>query len=224
MKLAAMAGLHVAPVSLACAAGRDVLLVERFDRIPAGGGWERKSLVSALTLLSLDEMMARYAGYEALAEIVRTRFRSAPETLRELFSRIVFNVLVGNTDDHARNHAAFWDGEMLTLAPGYDICPQPRHGRIATQAMLIAGDDRSSRLSTCLAAAPHFFLSEADAAGIIIGQAACIEQNWDSVCNEAMLSEVDRNLLWRNQILNPYIFEGVKPGPLSDFAGRYEGK
>jgi serine/threonine-protein kinase HipA len=94
---------------------KDVLLVERFDRELAGGGWQRKAMVSALTMLSLDEMMARYGSYEDLAELVRHRFVDAPATLRELFSRLVFNILCGNTDDHARNHAAFWDGRTLKL-------------------------------------------------------------------------------------------------------------
>jgi serine/threonine-protein kinase HipA len=221
MRLAGMAGLNAAPVELQRAAGKDVLLVERFDRTPTAGGWLRKSLVSALTLLALDEMMARYAGYETLAELVRIRFRKAPETLRELFSRIVFNVLVGNTDDHARNHAAFWDGQMLMLTPAYDICPQSRHGQIASQAMLISGDDRSGRIATCMAAAPQFLLSEKDAVDIIVKQVACIEQNWSTVCDDASLSEVDRNLLWGNQIFNPYIFEGLKSGTLADLAKRY---
>lgn len=220
MRLAALAGLDVAPVSLEHVAGKDVLLVERFDRTATGDGWRRKSLVSALTLLALDEMMARYASYETLAELIRTKFRNAPGTLRELFSRIIFNILVGNTDDHARNHAAFWDGQMLGLSPAYDICPQPRHGRIASQAMLITGNDRSSRITTCLAAAPQFLLSEEDAVDIIIRQIECIEQNWPDVCDEASMSEVDRNLLRGNQILNPYTFEGLEAGPLADLSIR----
>lgn len=221
MRLAGLVGLNVARVSLERAAGKDVLLVERFDRTAASNGWQRKSLVSALTMLALDEMMARYASYEALAELVRARFSSAPETLRELFSRIVFNILVGNTDDHARNHAAFWDGHALRLTPAYDICPQARHGQIATQAMLIKGDDRSSRLVTCLAAAPLFLLSEENAVEIIGNQVECIEQQWSSVCEEAAMTGIDRNLLWGNQILNPYAFEGLESGPLSDFTRRH---
>ncbi|WP_286351467.1 type II toxin-antitoxin system HipA family toxin [Geobacter sulfurreducens] len=221
MRLAARADIDVAPVSLERAAGKDVLLVERFDRKATADGWQRKGLVSALTMLTLDEMMARYASYETLAELVRTRFSSAPETLRELFSRIVFNILVGNTDDHARNHAAFWDGHMLTLTPAYDICPQTRHGQIATQAMLVNGDDRSSRIATCLSAAPQFLLSEENAIEIIVKQVECIEQNWSTVCDEASLSEVDRNVLWGNQILNPYAFEELESGPLIDLARRH---
>ena len=221
MRLACLAGLDVAHVSLERASGKDVLLVERFDRVATVNGWQRKSLVSALTLLSLDEMMARYASYETLAELVRAKFRNAPETLRELFSRIVFNILVGNTDDHARNHAAFWDGQMLTLTPAYDICPQGRHGQIATQAMLIAGEDRSSRITTCMASAPQFLISKDEAVDIIVRQVECIKQNWQIVCDEASLSEVDRNVLRGNQILNPYVFEGLESGTLKGLATRY---
>ena len=218
MRLAAMAGLDVAPVSLQGTASKDVLLVERFDRTITPQGWQRKSIVSALTLLKLDEMMARYAGYEELAELVRARFKKAPGTLRELFSRIVFNVLVGNTDDHARNHAAFWDGEMLALTPAYDICPQPRHGRTASQAMLITGNDRSSRIATCIEAAPHFLLSNEEASQIVEKQIICLAENWTKVCDEALLSEVDRNLLWGNQFLNPFVFEGLLSGNLQNLA------
>jgi serine/threonine protein kinase HipA of HipAB toxin-antitoxin module len=39
-----------------------------------------------------------------------------------------FNILVGDTDDHARNHAAFWDGKLLELTPAYDICPSGARG------------------------------------------------------------------------------------------------
>lgn len=221
MRLAELAGLNVAPATLEHVSGRDVLLVERFDRTVTPEGWQRKNLVSALTMMGLDEMMARYASYETFAEIIRTRFTSAPETLRELFSRIVFNILVGNTDDHARNHAAFWDGHLLTLTPAYDICPQARHGRIASQAMIVQENNRSSRLSTCLAAAPQFLLSEESTVDIIVGQVQCIEQYWLKVCEEASLTEIDRNLLMGNQILNPFVFEELESSPLSDLARQY---
>jgi serine/threonine-protein kinase HipA len=103
---------------------------------------------------------------------------------------------------------------MLVLTPAYDICPQARHGQTASQAMLIAGDDRSSRIATCIEAAPHFLLTEGEAIQIVEKQILCIEENWLSVCDEAALSEVDRNLLWGNQVLNPFVFEGLESGPL----------
>ena len=204
MRLAVLAGLNVAPVKLASAAGKDVLLVERFDRNYSAKGWTRKAMVSALTLLGLDEMMARYAGYESLAEIIRHRFTEPKQTLRELFKRLVFNVLCGNTDDHARNHAAFWDGRELTLTPAYDICPQGRTGNEASQAMLLSGGNNSSQLTTCLETAHNFLIAEADARVVIENLKAAIEEHWDAVCDEAQLGEIDKRLLWRRQILNPY--------------------
>ncbi|MBS0541556.1 MAG: HipA domain-containing protein, partial [Proteobacteria bacterium] len=98
MRLAAHVGLDVAPVRLERVAGKDVLLVERFDRVRVDDGvWKRKAMVSALTLFGLDEMMARYASYAELTEIIRHRFTRPRETLHELFGRLVFNILCGNT-------------------------------------------------------------------------------------------------------------------------------
>lgn len=207
MRLASMAGINAAPVRLVKAAGKDVLLIERFDRQKKDAGWARRSMVSALTMLGLDDMLARYASYETLAEIIRHRFTDPRKTLEELFARIVFNILCGNNDDHARNHAAFWDGKHLTLTPAYDICPQGRSGGEVSQAMLISGENRLSQLKTCLAAAGNFLLSEDDAKSIFDRQRKTIEAHWDEVCLEAELSEVDKNLFWKRQFLNPFALE-----------------
>jgi serine/threonine-protein kinase HipA len=209
MRLAHLAGLNVAPVKMVEAAHKDVLLIKRFDRTPEKGSWHRKAIVSALTILELDEMMAKYASYEKLAEVIRIRFTEPKDTLRELYGRIVFNILCGNTDDHARNHAAFWDGKALTLTPAYDICPQGRTGGEATQAMVIVGNNRFSQLSVCIEAAHHFKLSEDEARAIMTHQKSIIEDKWDLVCDEAKLSEVDRKLFWHRQFLNPFAFEGL---------------
>lgn len=213
MRLAAKCGLNVAPVELVKAAGKDVLLVKRFDRIKAKAGWQRKMMVSALTILGLDEMMARYASYADFADIIRHRFAAPQATLRELFGRIMFNILCGNNDDHARNHAAFWDGNMLKLTPAYDICPQARAGQEASQAMLITGDNRTSRIATCVAAAHHFHLSEDAALEIVEQQLCCIADNWAEICDEARLSAVERNFFRGRQFCNPYAFTGLD-GPL----------
>jgi serine/threonine-protein kinase HipA len=210
MRLADLVGLNVALVLLTKSSNRDVLLIERFDRIHTGHGWQRKSMVSALTLLSLDEMMARYASYQDLAEIIRHKFTNASTTLRELFSRLVFNILSGNTDDHARNHAGFWDGRMLTLTPAYDICPQARSGNEASQAMLISGDNRMSRISACLKAAHHFLLVEKEAVAIVAHQISTIGENWSALCEEADLTETDRTLLWGRQFLNSFAFDDLE--------------
>ena len=204
MRLAEIAGLNVAPVKLVKAANKDVLLIERFDRQPKDGSWSRKAMVSALTLLGLDDMMARYASYETLAEIIRHRFTDPKDTLWELFSRLAFNILCGNTDDHARNHAAFWNGETLTLTPAYDICPQSRTGNEASQAMLISGNNNMSQLKSCVEAANLFLLSDEDAYAIFAHLIETIENNWNVVCEEAELSEVDKKFFWGRQFLNPY--------------------
>ena len=207
MRLARIVGLNVSSVELKTAMNKDVLLVERFDRIKCKEGWQRKMMVSALTLLELDEMMARYASYEILAETIRARFTEPDQTLHELFGRIVFNILCGNTDDHARNHAAFWDGKHLTLTPAYDICPQSRAGNIASQAMLIHGDNNMSQLSICLAAATSFKLSAYEAQEIIDRQIKLIKQNWNQVCDEAKLTKLERQMFWERKFRNPYVFE-----------------
>ncbi|TBG74405.1 type II toxin-antitoxin system HipA family toxin [Rhizobium leguminosarum] len=210
MKLAAACGLNAASVAMTHAAQKDVLLIERFDRTHTKDGWRRHAMVSALTMLGLDEMMARYASYEDLAELIRRHFTAPKDTLKELYGRICFNVLCGNTDDHARNHAAFWDGRMLTLTPAYDICPQGRTGNEATQAMLIKGDGRASTLATLLAGAPDYHLKEAEAATLIENQVTMIAASWPAVCAEAELSLVDRKLFAGRQFLNSYAFEGLE--------------
>lgn len=209
MTLARACGLNGAAVAMTRAAHKDVLLIERFDRTHSNDGWTRHAMVSALTMLGLDERMARYASYEDLAEIIRHRFTDPKRTLKELYGRICFNVLCGNTDDHARNHAAFWDGRMLTLTPAYDICPQGRTGNEATQAMLVKGDNRASTLVTLLAAATDYHLKEAEAAALIEHQIVTIAEHWHAVCEQAQLSLVDRQLFAGRQFLNGYALEGL---------------
>ena len=207
MRLAELAGLTVAPVKLETTVNKDVLLIERFDREISKHGWTRKAMVSALTLFGLDEMMARYASYETFAEIIRHRFTDPKDTLKELFSRLVFNIYCGNTDDHARNHAAFWNGENLSLTPAYDICPQARAGNEASQAMLISGSNNLSQLKNCLVTAHSYLLSKDDAHTIFAKQKKIIEKNWNTVCDEARLSVTDRKLFWERQFLNPFTVE-----------------
>jgi len=211
MRLARRVGLNVAEVRLTRANNKDVLLVERFDRERTKRGWTRRAMVSALTIFGLDEMAGHYGSYSELADIIRARFTRPEQTLRELYGRMVFNVLCGNTDDHARNHAAFWDGEMLTLTPAYDICPQQRGNREVNQSLLLYDNDRTAKLATCLAAAEKFLLAEQEALQLIEQQVATITRDWLEVCEEASLSEIDRQQLWGRQFLNAYAFEDAPP-------------
>jgi serine/threonine-protein kinase HipA len=210
MELARRVGLDVASVKLEQVLGKDVLLVERFDRPPGTG--ERRAVVSALTILQLDELLARYATYVALAQSIRERFGDPRQTLRELFGRIVFNILVGNTDDHARNHAAFWDGTALTLTPAYDICPQPRAGGEAAQLMAFGpSGSRMSQVAGCIDAASTYLISETEAREIVDHQIDVIEAEWNEVCDSARLTALERDYFWRRQFLNPYALERYRP-------------
>jgi serine/threonine-protein kinase HipA len=211
MELGRRAGLDVAAVELTTALGKHVLLVERFDREP--GSARRRAIVSALTLLELRELQAPWASYAELAQTIRARFSEPTRTLRELFARITFNVVVGNTDDHARNHAAFWDGQTLALTPAYDVCPYPRGGGEASQAMIIGDDSdsfRLSQLSGCVRRAHLYGLTEEDARAIIDHQLDVVRSQWDEVCDLAQLSAVDRGLLWGRAVMHPFALEGYR--------------
>jgi serine/threonine-protein kinase HipA len=204
MNLAGLAGLDVAPVELVEAHGRDVLLVERFDRLEGG---ERRLIISARTILRLGDMGIG-ASYADLASTIRERFTDPEATVHELFARMAFNVLVGNYDDHARNHAAFWDGEVLTLTPAYDIEPRPRGQTLPNQAMAIGPDgSRESLVATCVANANSYLLNDADARAIIDRQIATIQDHFDQVCDEAAMEE-DRVHYYGRQFLNPQALDG----------------
>ncbi len=204
MELASRVGIAVPQTKVTRSLGRDVLLVERFDR-PGNG--TRRIMVSALTMLGFGDFLgARYSSYVDLLDVLRRRGRDA-DIGRTLFERIVFNIAVGNIDDHARNHAAFWDGVELELTPAYDICPQVRSGTEARQAMDITSDGhRDSQFKVCLDAAASYGLSTQQARGIIDHQITTIRETWDEVADRAELTADDRRYLWERQILNPYAF------------------
>ncbi len=217
MELARRAGLHVARVELTTALKKTALLVERFDRVPRTD--QRLGFVSALTMLGLNEAAARHASYAELAQIIRARFANPGSNARELFSRITFNILVGNTDDHARNHAAFWDGRTLTLTPAFDICPQLRNTGRATQAMIIgsaADHFKESQVAGCVERAHLYQLNKSEAAGIVAHQIDVIRRNWSEVCDLGELSQTDRRYFWKRQFLNDYALEGWREGVVPD--------
>jgi hypothetical protein len=173
-------------------------------RDAAPDAWGRRVIIQRLTGLRGNDA--------ATVELDELTFllESGPD---ELYGRMVFNVLCGNTDDHARNHAAFWDGQAFQLTPAYDICPQARTGHEASQAMLLTGQRRDSRLTTCLAAAPVFLLSQAQARERIDHQLAVIARDWDAVCDQAGLTGSERRALRQRQFLNPYCLHRWPPAP-----------
>lgn len=205
MRLARLAGLEVAGVEITEVHKKKVLLVERFDRPPDG---TRRAMVSALTILGLGQNGGRYGSYARLATIVRERFTDADATLEELFGRIVFNILCSNTDDHPRNHAAFWDGHALTLTPAYDISPGLRTVGEVKQVMAIGRDGwRYSQLAGCVSRCADYHLTPASARAMIERQVETIRGSWDEVCDEAGLTQGERDSMLGGQFLNPFAFE-----------------
>lgn len=206
MELARRVGLEVPRTEVTTSLGRDVLLVERFDR-PGGG--RRRMMISALTMLGFGDFLgARYSSYLDLLDVLRKRERDGDTAGRRLFERIVFNIAVGNIDDHARNHAAFWDGHQLELTPAYDICPQIRSGTDARQAMDITRDGRrDSRFAVCIDAAGEYGLTREQARDIVDHQVTTIQSCWDDAADQVRLSADDRAFLWGRQILNPYVWQ-----------------
>ncbi len=210
MELACLTGIDAARVEMSSALNKDVLLIERFDR-PRDSS--RLMMVSAMTVLGISPSEAIFAAsYADLADSIRLRFTKPNPTLQELFARITFNILVSNTDDHARNQAAFWDGTQLTLTPAYDICPQPRSGQEARQMMAIGSDGyRMSQLVGCVERAGIYHLTERQARAIIDNQLHIIESSWNDVCDRGRLTTRQREALWGRQFLNPYALYDYRP-------------
>lgn len=165
--------------------GRDVLLVEAFDApAQASGRWH---FFSALTALDLHEMEALYASYPDLADYLRRFAPDAAAQCRELYRRMLFNILIGNTDDHARNHAVFWDGHDVTLTPAYDICPLPRTGFEASQAMAVGEQGNYASLANALSSCGRFGLAAETARAMAEDMMARVSAQWADACEMAGL-------------------------------------
>jgi serine/threonine-protein kinase HipA len=206
IELARRCGIDVPNASVIQSMGRDVLLIERFDRPPGG---RRRHVVSGLTMLGFDALLgARYGSYPEMLDVLRELGRAPHRIGRRLFERVVFNVAIGNNDDHARNHAAFWDGQSLDLTPAFDLTPQVRSTDTSAQAMAIGRDgSRASQFSVCVAAAADYGISRPEAKEIVDRTVSTIEDNWRDAADAAGLSEADRNMLWKRSILNGSVFD-----------------
>lgn len=204
LSLAQRCGITVPTHQLVEAAGRSVLLVRRFDREIVTGGVARRLLLSALTLLQLDETEARLAGYPALAEVLRRLSLQPMADAGELFRRMVFNLLVGNTDDHAKNHACFWDGHWLALTPAYDLVPLPRVGQEGRQAMHVGDRGPEATLSNARSQAGRFGLAAAEAEAIIDEVRDGLE-GWDALFAEHGVPEAEIGRLNGTTVLSPAV-------------------
>lgn len=170
LELAREAGLAVPSTRLEMLAdGRQVMLIERFDRERKGVG--RRHMVSALTLLALHEQDSPDSSYAAISDAMGLHGvsgRIASDRI-ELFARMVFNILVSNDDDHLRNHAFLFDAEGggWRLSPLYDVVPKPQVAQERMLHLSVGPQGRLARLDNALAGAGRFGLLPPDAARII---------------------------------------------------------
>jgi serine/threonine-protein kinase HipA len=172
LELARHAGLDVPATQIRTLAdGREVMLIERFDREVLARGVARRHMVSALTLLALHEHDSPDSSYGAIAEAIGgygVRGRIAPDRT-ELFGRMIFNILVSNDDDHLRNHAFLHDseGRGWHLSPLYDVVPKPQLAEDRTLHLGVGAAGRAARLDNALTRTGHFGLLPPTAALII---------------------------------------------------------
>lgn len=203
MELARRAGMDVTDSRVVISLGKEVLLVRRFDR----DGGTRRHVVSGLTMAKTDEMSARYVSYPQILDTLREHAADPTRPGPELFRRIAMNIAISNNDDHARNHAAFWDGQNLTLTPAYDLAPGQRSGDTFRQAMAYGRGregqpgEKTSNFATLVAESETYGLSVAQARDVVDQLVASIEDSWDDAADTARLSAADKQSLRGKQVL-----------------------
>jgi serine/threonine-protein kinase HipA len=157
MTLAAKAGIRVAHTMPVEAIGGHAVAVERFDR--AHG--RRLPAQSAYVALRAE---GSEFGYPELAQLLRRRapVEDSAGQMRELFRRMVFNLLIDNTDDHEKNHALLMDdAQHLRLSPAFDVLPTAQG--LGYQQMRVGTDGAVSTARNALSMAASFRLSAAEA-------------------------------------------------------------
>lgn len=124
LDLAELAGVRVPRRRLVTIGDRHVLVVERFDRTPAGS---RVGYLSAMSLLGARDGDER--DYADIAEALQDAGSEVRDDLTQLFRRVVFSVAVHNTDDHLRNLGLLRGSGGWTLSPAFDVNPDPDPGK-----------------------------------------------------------------------------------------------
>lgn len=180
LTLAGDAGITVAEHDLHVIENRPVLVVRRFDR----EGETRIGYLSAMTMLQTRD--GEQASYLEIGQAIEEHSPGAVADLRELWRRIVFTILISNTDDHLRNHGFLRKSTAgWSLSPAFDLNPNPEGGAKQLATAIDEHDTRPS-ITTALEVAGQFRVSEAQAPAIVAEVAAATE-HWRDVARAMSL-------------------------------------
>jgi serine/threonine-protein kinase HipA len=199
LELAARCGLDVPERRLMLVGERPVLLVARFDRRLRSGVRERAHYLSGLTMLGLHERDCGRATYSDLADWMRRHGVAPRDDTRELFRRMIFNILIGNTDDHLRNHAVIDFGEGLRLSPLFDVVPwlAAGGGGERMQAIGVGQEGRRASIANALSDAGLFGLTEEAARVEVQRLVRIVHEEWRPCFQSAGVEERELDALER---------------------------
>jgi len=189
-ELALSAGVNVTPAQIQIFSGRHhTFLTSRFDRT----GDKRIHFASAMTLLGQLDGMDHHDGlsYLDLVGFIIQNGRNVNENLRQLWTRMTFNMLVKNTDDHLRNHGFLLREDGWELSPAYDINPNPRGTGLTLN---ISEDDNSLDPELVLSVAKHFRLKQVEAEAILAHIRKAITA-WPAIASKYGLSRRDQEMM-----------------------------
>ena len=188
LSLAAKAGISVPEWRIEIVAGRSVLLLQRFDRT----GGRRIPYISAMSMLNASGNEAR--SYLEIVDVIRQQSAATAEDMRQLWRRVVFTVLISNTDDHLRNHGFLYAGEQgWRLAPAFDLNPTSTDIKPRVLSTAIDTDDTTASLEIAREVAEYFDVPPKDAKRIV-GEVGKAVSGWKAAAQAFGLSrrEIDR--------------------------------
>jgi serine/threonine-protein kinase HipA len=182
LTLAGKSGIATPDWRIEDVAKRPVLLLRRFDRV----GEQRIPFLSAMSMLDAEDNDQR--SYLEIADALR-QYGARPEgDCAQLWRRIVFSILIANTDDHLRNHGFLYDAAGgWRLAPAYDLNPVPLDIKPRALTTAINEVDGTASLELAFEVAEHFALKQ-DAARSIVAEVRAAVTNWHSVAKAVGLS------------------------------------
>ena len=180
LDLAQLCGIEVPPFVLQPLAVGHALLLQRFDRTGDVDVEHRHHYLSASALLDVPYESSR-GSYVELAQTLRRISHRPAQDLPELFRRMVFNLVIGNSDDHVKNHGVLHvDGKGWQLAPAFDLVAQI-DGHTGYQELAILPGQHASSLALARLAAPHFGLLEDQAESVFRLTADVVAKSLGSV-------------------------------------------